>query len=82
MKLATARIQYAVPQTLEKRLEIVEAIRALAQQDEAERLQKKAQPEAVRSIQEIIRDFALDLSRELRKAGFDPNEPRVAGRQS
>lgn len=77
MKLATARIQYAVPQTLEKRLEIAEAIRVLARQDEAERVQKKRLPEAVPSIREIVHDFVLDLSRELRKASFDPNEPRV-----
>jgi hypothetical protein len=77
MKLATARIQYAVPQTLAKRLEIAQAIRVLVQQDETERLQKIKRPEAAPNIHEMIHDFVVDLRRELRKAGFDPNEPRV-----
>lgn len=71
------RILYAVPHTLQVRMEIVKAIRALAAQDEAERLQKRIKVEAASSVREIIREIVGELCRELRKAAFNPDEPRV-----
>jgi hypothetical protein len=71
------RILYAVPPALETRLAIIKAIRALGEHDEAERLQKGKGTQKQVSASEIAAEIARQVFRELRKAGFNPNEPRV-----
>jgi len=80
-----SRILTAVPQTLHVHLEIAKAIRKLAEQDEQEQLQKRSAPAAIRcdrediaaALREACRECASILRLELRKAGYDPDEPRV-----
>lgn len=70
------RILYAVPPTLEKRLETAKAIRLLAAENEARR-PRSTVAEAPVNIQEVTTGIVCETLRELRKAGFDPSEPRV-----
>ena len=77
MALPLPRILCAVPQTWQARFEIAKAIRTLAEQGEAKRLQKQEEVEASASVHEIAEEIAREALREFRKAGFNPNEPRV-----
>src|ERR1700730_4920962 len=80
-----SRILMAVPQTLQAHLEIAKAIRTLAAQDERERLERRAELAAIRydceaiaeALHEAFRECAFVLRSKLRKAGYNPNEPRV-----
>lgn len=56
---------------------IAKAIRFFAEQDEAERLQQQNEMETPVSVREIAAEVVREVLRELRKAGFNPNEPRV-----
>jgi hypothetical protein len=76
MKQPLPRILSAVPQTPHVRFEIAKAIRTLIAPDDDERLLRQIEPAALRDralIAKFIREIVLDL----RKAGFDPDEPRV-----
>ena len=75
-----------VPKTWETQLEIIKAINTLAAQDQEERLRLReaevaslrGEFEAIaRDLHKLSRDWPLLIRSELRKAGFDPNEPRV-----
>jgi hypothetical protein len=80
-----SRILTAPPHTWHTRLEIAKAIRELVAQDEEARLQRRAELAAIRSdcedIAEALREACCEvasvLRSELRKAGYNPNEPRV-----
>jgi hypothetical protein len=76
-----------VPHTVDKRLEIVEAIRVLAAQDQDRRLQRRAQIAGIRHdllevrglFQDTCRQWLVDVRSQLRSAlqKYDPDEPRV-----
>jgi hypothetical protein len=82
------RTLYAVPQTLEKRLDILHAFRRLAAQDDERIRQRRAEIASIRrELEEIaqeankfFRELPLLIQSELRKAGYNPNEPRVPKR--
>ena len=74
--MSLPRIPYAVPSTPHAYLEIAKAIRLLVEHDEAGRLQKKSS-EAPLNSQEIVTEVVREILHELRKAGFNPSEPRV-----
>lgn len=95
MKHATPRIAYAAPPTMEKRLEAMQALRALDAQDDERLRERRAEIGALRRDLETLRgDCGLlaqtlgqtcrakvlsELQTELKK--YNPNEPRVpAGR--
>jgi len=68
-----------MPQTWQAQLEIAKAIRTLFAQEEADQhIQRNAQLASVRSDRELIADIFREVWRELCKAGFDPDEPRVS----
>lgn len=79
-----------VPKTWETRLEIIKAIGTLAAQSHEDhvRLRRaevawlRGEFEAIaRELRKLCPDWPLLIRSELRKAGFNPNEPRVpAGR--
>ncbi|MFZ3351983.1 MAG: hypothetical protein WA268_14055 [Xanthobacteraceae bacterium] len=79
-----------VPQTAAARLEIIKAISTLAEQDHKERLRlRRAElaslrgelEDIARDLRKLCGDWPLLIRSELRKAGFNPDEPRVpAGR--
>ncbi|HEY1983332.1 MAG TPA: hypothetical protein VGH13_24890 [Xanthobacteraceae bacterium] len=85
MTLQPSRRLYAVPQTWPVRLEIAKAIGALAAQEEQEHFQRRIEIAAVRGdcedIAEVLRNACREclsvLRSELRKAGYNPSEPRV-----
>jgi hypothetical protein len=68
------RILTAVPQALQVRLEIANAIRKLFEQDESDQLQKRQQFEAPTA--QIAEEVVRDIYHELSKAGFRPDQPR------
>lgn len=76
-----------IPRTLEVRLEIAKAIQVLAAQAYDDRLRQRHAE--IASIRRELEDIARDVRKlhrewpslirsELRKAGYDPNEPRVS----
>lgn len=75
----------AVPQSLQARLEIAKAIRTLADTDDEALRQRRAEIAAIRREWKAIAEEFSQLSRdacaliysELRKYGYDPEEPRV-----
>jgi hypothetical protein len=85
------RTLYAVPQTLEKRLDILHAFRTLAAQDDKRIRQRRAEIAAIRrDLETLRRDCGLlaqtirqasreqvfvELRAELKK--YNPDEPRV-----
>ncbi|MGB6536803.1 MAG: hypothetical protein WBF58_12670 [Xanthobacteraceae bacterium] len=79
------RTLYAVPQTMEKWLDIIGAFRTLAEQDDERIRQRRAEIASIRrELEEIaqqankfIRQLPLPIQVELCKAGYNPNEPRV-----
>jgi hypothetical protein len=71
------RILTAVPQTVQARLELAKAIRTLAAQDEEEKLLGRVDIATVPSAGELAAEIVREFCRELSKAGFNPDEPRV-----
>jgi hypothetical protein len=79
------RILYAVPQTSQVRIEIAKTIRMLAEHGDERLRQRRPQiasmrrefEEIAREVRKLSREWPLLVRSELRKAGFDPNEPRV-----
>jgi hypothetical protein len=81
MTLPRSRIPTAVPQMWQTHLEIAKAVRRLAAQESGEQLQCRAEVHGYfdpGSIDKIVRE----LWREMRKAGFNPDEPRVPAGQT
>jgi hypothetical protein len=74
--MSLPRILYAVPSTLHAHLEIAKAIHLLVEHDEASRPWKKSSEAPLKS-QEIATEVVREIINELRKAGFNPSEPRV-----
>jgi hypothetical protein len=72
-----SRILYAVPRTLEKRLEIAKAIQTLAATEKWQQVEPNAATANFRAEHDLIAEIVKDALRILRKAGFNPNEPRV-----
>ncbi len=73
-----SRILTAVPQSWPVRTEIIKAIRTLAAQVEEEKqLQRRAELAAIRRDCEEMAEALRKVCRELCKAGFNPDEPRV-----
>jgi hypothetical protein len=80
-----SQLATAVPKSLDVRLEIVKVMRALAQdQDEALR-QRRAEIASIRheleaiarDIRNLCREWPLSIRAELRKHGYNPDEPRL-----
>ncbi|MGB6535053.1 MAG: hypothetical protein WBF58_03725 [Xanthobacteraceae bacterium] len=79
------RTLYAVPQTMEKWLDIIDAFRTLAGQDDERIRQRRAEIASIRrelgeiaqQANKFFRQLLLPPRRELRKTGFNPDEPRV-----
>ena len=72
------RLLTAVPQSWPVRLEIAKAIQTLAAQlDEEKRLQRRAELAALYRESERLSEVVRDFCRELGKAEFNPDEPRV-----
>jgi hypothetical protein len=76
-----------VPQTVEARLEIAKAIRSLlAQDEEAQIARRRSELAALRRdlqliaqyLRKAVRECAAVGIEELRKTGFNPDEPRVS----
>jgi len=66
----------AVPAVPHVRMEIAKAIGRLARR-EAEGSEKRGEAGTPLRIGEIVAEIVEDILCELRKTGFDPNEPRV-----
>jgi hypothetical protein len=74
-----------VPQTLEKHQEVMGALRALAAQDEERNRRRQAEiavlrrelGDIARELRAAAREWPLLVRLELRKSGFNPDEPRV-----
>ncbi len=78
MTARSSRILTAVPQHWPVRLEIVKAIHQLAaQEQEEQQRQRRAELAAIRRDCELLSETIREVCRELVKAGFNPNEPRV-----
>jgi hypothetical protein len=75
MKPALPRILSAVPRTLHVQLEIAKAIRTLTSQEVP--VQPPVETGTAGEEQHLIKQFVRELLRDLRKAGFNPDEPRV-----
>jgi hypothetical protein len=80
------RTLQAVPNTLHARLEIADAIRKLSAADQEDLVQQRREELAAlrrdieklrEDLRKINRVFPTLLLAELRKAGFNPDEPRV-----
>jgi hypothetical protein len=74
MKPSLPRILSAVPQTLQVQLEIAKAIRRLTSQEVPSQPQ---QPVETGEERALIKQIVRELLRDLHKAGFNPDEPRV-----
>ncbi len=73
-----SRILTAVPQTWSARLEIAKAIHVLTVQGEEEkRLRRRNEFAAIRRDCELLAEAVREACRELSKAGFNPNQPRI-----
>jgi hypothetical protein len=77
MPIPPSRILYAVPRTLEARLQIAQAIRKLAGQHDEWRRVPDVEVAKVPSEHELLAEIVRDAWQILGKAGFNPNEPRV-----
>lgn len=73
--IRSRRILSALPDTLHTRLEIAKAIQTLAAQHESRPAQKTL--ESSLEIGALAASIVGEIFHELRKAGFNPNEPRV-----
>jgi hypothetical protein len=63
---------------LHVQLEIAKAIRALAAPNQDQQVKAQTEPAAAHPEGELIAQIVRELIRDLRKAGFNPDEPRVA----
>src|SRR4029077_12459388 len=77
MKPSLPRILSDVPRTLHVQLEIAKAIRTLTSQEALAQPQPPVETDAAGEEQELIKQFVRELLLDLRKAGFNPDEPRV-----
>jgi hypothetical protein len=77
MKPSLPRILSAVPQTLHVQIEIAKAIRALATPNQDQQVRRQTEPAAAYPEGELIAQIVRELILDLRKAGFNPDEPRV-----
>ena len=77
MKPPLPRILSAVPRTLHVQLEIAKAIRTLTSQEVPAQPQRPVETIAAGEEQHLINQFVRELLRDLHKAGFNPDEPRV-----
>jgi hypothetical protein len=77
MKPSLPRILSAVPRTLQVQLEIAKAIRALAAPNQDQQVRRRTEPAATHTESELITQIVRELILDLRKAGFNPDEPRV-----
>jgi hypothetical protein len=75
MKPSLPRILSAVPRTLHVQLEIAKALRALAAPNQDAR--RQTEPATAYSGGEPLAQIVRELIRDLHKAGFNPDEPRV-----
>ena len=77
MKPSLPRILSAVPRTLHVQLEIAKAIRALAAPNQDQHVRRQTAHVAAHPEGELIAQIVRELIRDLHKAGFNPDEPRV-----
>jgi hypothetical protein len=77
MKPSLPRILSAVPQTLHVQLEIAKAIRTLAAPNQDQHVRRQNEDAAAHPERELIAQIIRELIRDLHKAGFNPDEPRV-----
>ena len=77
MKPPLPRILSAVPRTLHVQLEIAKAIRTLTSQEVPAQPQRPIETDAAGEERELIKQIVHELLLDLRKAGFNPDEPRV-----
>ncbi len=70
------RILYAVPQLPHVHLEIAKAIQTLGGQGTLEKLQQPSEAHTSSDTQELVAEVVREFLRELRKAGFRPDQPR------
>src|ERR1700722_17957995 len=77
MKPSLPRILSAVPRTLHVQLEIAKAIRALGAPNQDQQVRAQTEPAAAHPEGELIAKVIRELIRDLHKAGFNPDEPRV-----
>ncbi|MGA3309843.1 MAG: hypothetical protein ABSD08_14685 [Xanthobacteraceae bacterium] len=76
----------SVPQTLQKRLEIMQAVRTLAGPDAEGQLRRRQAEiaclrrelkEIAQDLRQLCREWPLLIRSNLRKYGYNPEEPRV-----
>jgi hypothetical protein len=77
MKQPLPRILSAVPKTLHVQLEIAKAIRTLMASSDDEQLRGKVELTADQDDRALVAQFVREILLDLRKAGFNPDEPRV-----
>jgi hypothetical protein len=77
MPVPSLRIQTAAPRTPEVRLEIAKAIWQLVEQHDEQRRERGDEFAKLQSQHELAAEIARDAWQILRKANFDPDEPRV-----
>jgi hypothetical protein len=77
MKPSLPRILSAVPRTLQVQLEIAKAIRMLAAPNQDQQVRRQTEPAATHTESELIAQIVRELILDLRKAGFNLDEPRV-----
>ena len=77
MTLPRWRILTAVPQTWHTHLEIAKAIRTLSAQDEEQQPRRQIEVAPPLNTRDLTAEIVREILHELRKAGFNPDEPRV-----
>jgi hypothetical protein len=77
MKPSLPRILSAVPRTLHVQLEIAKAIRTLAAPNQDQHVIRQMEPAAAHPEGGLIAQIVRELIRDLHKAGFNLEEPRV-----
>jgi hypothetical protein len=77
MKPSLPRILSDVTRTLQVQLEIAKAIRTLAAPKEDQQVGRQTEPATTHTESELIAQIVRELLLDLRKAGFNPDEPRV-----
>jgi hypothetical protein len=77
MKPSLPRILSDVPRTLQVQLEIAKAIRTLAAPKQGQQVGRQTELATTHTESELIAQIVRELLLDLRKAGFNPDEPRV-----
>jgi hypothetical protein len=77
MTLPLSRILTAVPQTWQTHLEIAKAVRTLAARHDGGEPQRQIHVAPPLNTRELAAEIILEIFHELRKANFNPDEPRV-----